>query len=230
MALCPSLARGAGLCPGALPSAPARCRTTPDPAAEAGGGCPEPRPAVTVLHQRRLAGRPQPLQPARHRHGGRAVAAATRKLPPSCRKRFRPGRAERGLARPRPRPRSPLLSFGGPFRSPAAPPSAPACPRLPRAPPRGLGGRSCPRGCGCCQPRVGGLETLHGLRRLARQVWYPARGLYFRGVKIQPAETHFRALGRTWAPRTLAGFWFGFFLYLTERITVSRGLFLVKTA
>lgn len=142
-------ARGAELCPGALPSAPARCRTTPHSAAGAGEGYPDPRPAVTVLHQRRLAGRPQPLQPARHRHGGRAVAAATRKLPPAGRKRFRPGRAERGPARPGPGPA--LLRGPSPLGCPTSAPSGTAA---------SLGGRSCPRGCGCCQPPVGGLETL----------------------------------------------------------------------
>lgn len=57
------------------------------------GGLPRLATAVTVLHQRCLAGSPQPLQPARHSHGGRAPSPRQRghfRRPPGSTSR-RPG-------------------------------------------------------------------------------------------------------------------------------------------
>lgn len=205
--------------PGAVPgSAPLRARSLQNHPTPRGGGRRglsrpsargyRPAPALSCRPPSAApASSAPPWRPRRHR--GNAETSAR------SRQRLRPGRAEPSAALPvRPRARAP----SGPFPSPVPPPPGS---RLPSAPPgtapRICGGHSCRRGCGCC-----------GLRRLARQVWWPARGLWFVGVQVQPAETAWRALERAWAPRTLAGFWWGILLYLIESITVLRGLFLVK--
>jgi len=88
---------------------------------------------VTVLHQRRLAGSPQPLQPARHRHGGRAPSPRqhghSRRPPGST--SLRPGPWVRAARPPGPAP--------GPITPPAPSLAWGAFPSS------GLGSRGTPR-------------------------------------------------------------------------------------
>lgn len=148
-------AQGQGRSPAALrpPARPLRGH----PRTRRGGRRGPSRPAagVTVLHQRCLAGSRQPLQPARHRHGGRAPS-------PRQRGRFRPptGSTSRrsGLGR-------------GPGPQVRAAPGPNSLPRSPAArrtsPSSGLG----PRGARAAPPLVHG-----GLGPPAAPLLRPGRG------------------------------------------------------
>lgn len=72
---------------------PARCRVTLKHVAGERRSPARPAAEVTVLHQRRLAGSLQPLQPARHRHGCQAPS-------PRQRRHFRPPAGSTSQPRP----------------------------------------------------------------------------------------------------------------------------------